>query len=79
MINWIKGLFEKITEQKTSSPKCGVCGLGAVFELHITMYLLETEEEDKTSIKTLICETCKDNVNEIYNPMWLPPFIIKEA
>ena len=77
MINWIKGLFEKKDEIK-SSPKCGVCGLGAVYELYITMYLLETEEEDKSSIKTLLCETCKDNVNEIYNPMWLPPLILKE-
>ena len=74
MINWFKKKFKKITIPP-SRPKCLKCGLGASYELNMTMHLLDTEEDNKTSITSQLCESCKDEVIETYNPNWLPPLI----
>lgn len=73
MINWIKNKF-KFTILPPSRPKCLKCGLGALYELNIIMHLLDTED-NKTSITSQICESCKDEVIETYNPNWLPPLV----
>ena len=73
MINWITNKFKRTVP--TPKPKCAKCGLGAVYVLNITMHPL-TAEDNKTSITSLLCESCKDKVNMTYNPKWLPPPVL---
>jgi hypothetical protein len=73
MLNWITNKFKKVVPPP--KPKCDKCGLGAVYIVNIIMHLL-TEEDNKTSITTQLCVSCKDKINMTYNPKWLPPPVI---
>ena len=73
MINWITSKFKTIP--LPPKPKCARCGLGAVYIVNINMHLIK-EEDNKTSITTQLCVSCKDKVNLTFSPKWLPPPVI---
>jgi len=70
MINWIKKFF--VTETKTKTPKCELCGLGAKFYMLIEFQSIKLDELDN-KILIQICDGCYDEVYERYNPERKPP------
>ena len=76
MINWFKNKFKKVITPPM--PKCAKCGLGAVYEMTIYTHLIDTEEDNKTSIKSRICESCREELRMGFDPHWLPPVIRSE-
>lgn len=76
MINWFKNKFKRINPP--TLPKCSKCGLGAVYEMTIYTHLINTEEDNRTFIKSRICESCKEELSMSYDPHWLPPVIRSE-
>jgi len=70
MINWIKRFF--VTEAKTKTPKCELCGLGAKFYMLIEFQSINLEELDN-KILIRICDSCYEEVYERYNPERRPP------
>lgn len=72
MINWIKRFF--VTEAKSKTPKCGLCGLGAKFYMLIEFQSIDLVELDN-KILIKICDGCYDEIYERYNPERIPPTI----
>jgi|TARA_R100000482_G_C5121719_1_gene146215 hypothetical protein len=72
MINWIKRFF--VREEKTQTPKCELCGLGAKFHMLIEFKTMKLEEVDN-KILIRICDGCYEEINERYNPEGKPPTI----
>ncbi len=70
MINWIKRFF--VREEKTQTPKCELCGLGAKFHMLIEFKTMKLEEVDN-KILIRICDGCYEEINERYNPEAKPP------
>jgi len=77
MIGWIRKFFTKSELEKQDTLKCSKCGLAAQYNVFISFTRIGEEEED-ARINGLCCLDCETELHREFNPMWLPPFILKE-
>jgi len=73
MFEWFFKYFTKSDKELYDSPKCNKCGLVSSKEFRI-----EIIGENKILLGN-ICDSCIDDMYRDYDPMWIPPLVIKEV
>ena len=74
MFEWFLKYFTQRDKKKYNMTKCNKCGLVSSKKFRIEII----DEEIEFTIAGNICESCIEDMQRSYDPMWIPPLVIME-
>tara|TARA_R110001592_G_scaffold72383_4_gene220966 strand:+ start:4909 stop:5136 length:228 start_codon:yes stop_codon:yes gene_type:complete len=74
MIEWFRKFFRKARVVVASQPKCSKCGLLATKEIKIEFI----KGGNTSTIVGSCCDSCEEELSRDFNPLWIPPLVLKE-
>ncbi|QDP51869.1 MAG: hypothetical protein GOVbin4206_36 [Prokaryotic dsDNA virus sp.] len=74
MIEWIMKFFTKKELRNHRLPKCSKCGLVSHKKIKIEFI----EDEQISTITGNCCNSCEEELSREFNPLWIPPLVLKE-